>query len=179
MAITKISYTQEAYSFPEQNLRPHYVPDELKVRRIIGWQCQATAASGDSGILHLPNGSESLPTITLGKRSLVDRIDLVANVLSSSGPVNHAVMFNVWTSITGGTPNLARLVAQPLNAACNPGSANTYLESRRSVYQRTEDNLWLPCSPTTPLNLSIEFPEVSGGGVSVWWNGMIFCWSEV
>ena len=178
MAITKIAYTKEDYSFPEISQRPTNIPANLKVRRIIGWQCQASAGQGDSGMLHLPDGAGTLPTITLGKKSLVDRIDMAANILSNSGPVNHAVMFNVWTSITGGTPNLARLVAQPLNANCNPGSANTYQESRRQVYHKTEDNLWLPMASDTPLNLTIEFPEVNGGGVNVWWNGMIFCWSE-
>lgn len=171
MGIALVASEQVPYAFAEQGLRPGHIPNALKARRIIGWNAQALAPAGTSGMLHLP-------PIMLGKRALIDRIDLAANVTSASGPVNHAVNFNVWTNIIGGTPNLTRLYSMPLHAVLNPSSANTYVEERRVYLEKTENNLWLPMTAADPINLTIEFPEVVGVDITVWWNGMLFCWSE-
>lgn len=191
MTIAIQSFTLVEYSFPEETTKPHDIPDNLCVRKLIGFQAQASCGQGEpaNSMIHLypsvqnppatPNFTQSANAFVFQKRAIIDRIDHVANVTSNSGPVNHAVCFNIWTSITGGSPNLARLFSQPLHAINNPSSANTWMENRRELLHRVEQGINIPMKLSDVLNLTIELPETpSPGGLSLFWNGMIWLWSE-
>lgn len=195
MTIAIQSFTLVEYSFPEETAKPHDIPDNLCVRKLIGFQAQASCGQNEpsSSMIHLypgvqnppatPNFTQIQPAFTFQKKGIIDRIDHVANVTSNSGPVNHAVCFNIWT-LWGTlpdikTPNLARLYSLPLHAIVNTPAENTWTENRREALHQPNQTVNIPVGSGFVINLTIELPETpSWGGLTLFWNGMIWLWSE-